>query len=77
MLGNFDIKYAWAVFKRRLPYFLVITTLFAAIAITVAYILPPVYQSSASMLVEPQQISTPRAPPRSIPTSRSRSSSSG
>lgn len=57
MLGNFDVKYAWAVFKRRMPYFLVITTLFAAIAITIAYILPPVYQSSASLLVEPQQIS--------------------
>jgi len=57
MLGNFDIKYAWAVFKRRLPYFLVITTVFAAIAITIAFILPPVYQSSASLLVEPQQIS--------------------
>lgn len=57
MLGNFDIKYAWAVFKRRMPYFLVITTLFAAIAITIAYILPPVYESSASLLVEPQQIS--------------------
>lgn len=57
MLGNFDIKYAWAVFKRRMPYFLVITTLFAAIAGTIAYVLPPVYQSSASILVEPQQIS--------------------
>jgi polysaccharide biosynthesis transport protein len=61
MLGNFDIKYAWAVFKRRLPYFLVITTIFAAIAITIAYILPPVYQSSASLLVEPQQISDAEA----------------
>jgi succinoglycan biosynthesis transport protein ExoP len=40
-----------------MPYFLVITTLFAAIAITIAYILPPVYESSASLLVEPQQIS--------------------
>ena len=64
MLGNFDIKYAWAVFKRRMPYFLVITTLFAAIAITIAYVLPPVYQSSASLLVEPQQISdAPAATP--------------
>ena len=61
MLGNFDIKYAWAVFKRRMPYFLVITTLFAAIAITIAYILPPVYQSSATILVEPQQISDAQA----------------
>ncbi len=57
MMAHFDVKYAWAVFKRRMPYFLVITTLFAAIAITIAYILPPVYESSASLLVEPQQIS--------------------
>jgi len=55
-MANLDIKYYWAVFRRRLPYFLVIATLVAAIGITVAYILPPVYQSSASMLAEPQQI---------------------
>ena len=55
-MANLDIKYYWAVFRRRLPYFLVIATLVAAIGITVAYILPPVYESSASMLAEPQQI---------------------
>ena len=26
-MGNLDIKYYWAVFMRRLPYFLVIVTL--------------------------------------------------
>ena len=55
-MANLDLKYYWAVFKRRLPYFLVILTLLAAIGITVASILPPVYQSSASLLAEPQQI---------------------
>jgi polysaccharide chain length determinant protein (PEP-CTERM system associated) len=55
-MGNLDVKYYWAVFKRRLPYFMVTLTLLAAVAITVAYILPPVYQSSASLLAEPQQI---------------------
>jgi succinoglycan biosynthesis transport protein ExoP len=56
-MGSLDLKYYWAVFKRRLPYFLVITTLVAAIGLTVAFILPPVYTSSASLLAEPQQIS--------------------
>jgi succinoglycan biosynthesis transport protein ExoP len=55
-MANLDIKYYWAVFKRRLPYFAVILTLLAAIGITVASILPPVYSSSASLLAEPQQI---------------------
>jgi len=55
-MANLDLKYYWAVFKRRLPYFLVIVTLLAAIGVTVASILPPVYSSSASLLAEPQQI---------------------
>ena len=78
-MANLDLKYYWAVFQRRLPYFLVIATLLAAIGITIASILPPVYQSSASLLAEPQQIpgSSPTPPPRSIRSSRSRSSSSG
>jgi len=49
-MANLDLKYYWAVFKRRLPYFLVIVTLLAAIGVTVASILPPVYSSSASLL---------------------------
>lgn len=53
---NLDLKFYWAVFLRRLPYFLVILAFLTAIGVTVAMILPPVYTSSASMLVEPQQI---------------------
>jgi polysaccharide biosynthesis transport protein len=55
-MGNFDVKYYWAVFLRRLPYFLVIATILTAVAVTLAFILPPSYRSQASMLVEPQQI---------------------
>src|SRR4051794_15515663 len=55
-MGNLDLKFYWAVFLRRLPYFLVIVAFLTAGAVTVATILPPVYTSSASMLVEPQQI---------------------
>ena len=55
-MGNFDLKFYWAVFLRRLPYFLVIAAFLITVAATVAAILPPVYRSSASMLVEPQQI---------------------
>jgi polysaccharide chain length determinant protein (PEP-CTERM system associated) len=55
-MANLDIKFYWAVFVRRLPYFLVIAVFLLAVAVTVAFILPPVYRSTASMLVEPQQI---------------------
>jgi polysaccharide chain length determinant protein (PEP-CTERM system associated) len=55
-MANLDLKYYWAVFRRRLPYFLVILTLLAAIGITVASILPPVYRSTATILVEAPQI---------------------
>ena len=55
-MGSIDIKFYWAVFLRRLPYFLVITAFLTAVAGTIAAILPPVYRSEASMLVEPQQI---------------------
>lgn len=55
-MDKLDLKFYWSVFLRRLPYFLVIATLVTVAAVTLASILPPVYRSSASMLVEPQQI---------------------
>ena len=55
-MDKLDLKFYWSVFLRRLPYFLVVLALLSAIGITVAMILPPVYRSAASMLVEPQQI---------------------
>ena len=55
-MGNLDLKFYWAVFLRRLPYFLVVAALLTAVAVTLAFVLPPKYRSQASMLVEPQQI---------------------
>ncbi len=55
-MGNLDLKFYLAVFLRRLPYFLVIAMFLSAIGVTLAWILPPVYRSEASMLIEPQQI---------------------
>ncbi|TPE48431.1 GumC family protein [Amaricoccus solimangrovi] len=54
---NLDLKFYWAVFLRRLPYFLVIAAFVSALGLTVAMLLPPTYTSSANILVEPQQFS--------------------
>jgi polysaccharide biosynthesis transport protein len=56
MLGNVDLKFYLSIFVRRLPYFLVIVAFLSAIGIAVASILPPVYRSTAAILVESQQI---------------------
>ena len=55
-MGNVDLKFYLSIFLRRLPYFIVIVALLSAIGIAVASILPPVYRSSASILVEAPQI---------------------
>lgn len=60
-MANLDLKFYWAVFLRRLPYFAVIVAFLTAIAVTVAMILPPSYISSANILVEPQQIADQNA----------------
>ncbi len=56
-MSDFDLKYFFAIFKRWLPILLVIWSLITGIAVAVALLLPPVYRSSASILVESQQIS--------------------
>ena len=55
-MQNLDLKFYLAIFLRRLPYFAVIAALVAVVGVTLAAILPPTFRSSASMLVEPQQI---------------------
>ena len=55
-MGNVDVKFYLSIFLRRLPYFIVIAAFLTAIGIAVASILPPVYRSSASILVEEPQI---------------------
>ncbi|MFQ8431895.1 GumC family protein [Amaricoccus sp. W119] len=54
---NLDLKFYWAVFLRRLPYFLVIVAFLSALGLTVAMLLPPAYTSTGNILVEPQQFS--------------------
>lgn len=56
MLGNVDLKFYLSIFLRRLPYFLVIAAFLTAVGVAVASILPPVYRSSATILVEAPQI---------------------
>jgi uncharacterized protein involved in exopolysaccharide biosynthesis len=56
MLGNVDLKFYLSIFLRRLPYFVVIAAFLTAIGIAVASILPPVYRSTATILVEAPQI---------------------
>ncbi|MEM6934577.1 MAG: Wzz/FepE/Etk N-terminal domain-containing protein, partial [Pseudomonadota bacterium] len=50
------LRELWSMFRRRLPILLVIGTIGASCSAFIAYILPPVYQSQARILVESQQI---------------------
>jgi uncharacterized protein involved in exopolysaccharide biosynthesis len=58
-----EIRFYFAVFVRRLHYFLVVFTLVSAASLTIAKILPPVYQSRARLLVESSQIPIELAAP--------------
>ena len=55
-MGQLDLKFYLSIFLRRLPYFLVIAAFISAIGIAVASILPPLFRSSATILVESPQI---------------------
>lgn len=63
-----NIGYYFSIFRRRSPYFMIIATLISAVAVTVAFTLPPAYESRMVLLVESPQIpeelaaSTVRAP---------------
>jgi len=63
-----NLGYYFSIFRRRSPYFMIVATLISAIAVTVAYTLPPAYESRMVLLVESPQIpeelasSTVRAP---------------
>ena len=49
---NFDFSFYFAVFLRRLHYFIIIFALVTAASIAAAYLLPAVYQTRAVLLVE-------------------------
>lgn len=54
---DIDFKYYLSIFWKRFPLFLMVWMLLASLGLVVAYILPPVYKSQASILVESQKIS--------------------
>lgn len=51
-----DIRYYLNLYKRKKFFILAVTLVLFAVAGTVAYLLPPVYESRATILVEEQQI---------------------
>lgn len=53
---NLDLSFYFAVFLRRLHYFIIIFTLVSAAAIAAAFLLPPVYRANSVLLVESSQI---------------------
>ena len=59
-----DFSFYFAVFLRRLHYFVIIAALVAAAALAAAFLLPPTYRAQARLLVESSQIPDPLAPPQ-------------
>lgn len=53
---NSELRFYLSVFSRRLPWFLAVAIMVSALGITVARVLPPVYQAHARLLVEAPQI---------------------
>lgn len=51
-----EVKYAFAIFLRRLPWFLVVAGGISTLAILTAISLPPAYVSQVRLLVESSQI---------------------
>lgn len=60
---NLDLSFYFAVFLRRLPYFIIITALVSAASIATAFLLPAVYKSQSLLLVESPQIPSELAAP--------------
>lgn len=51
-----DLNYYFSIFRRRFPYFLIVVTVLSALSVTVAFTLPPAYESRMVLLVESPQI---------------------
>ncbi|MCB1466298.1 MAG: hypothetical protein KDK08_03935 [Rhizobiaceae bacterium] len=56
------MSYYFSIFLRRLPWFLVVATILAAVSVTVALTLPPAYVSQMRLIVESPQIPEELAP---------------
>ena len=51
-----DFRFYFSIFLRRLPYFLVVSTVIGAASVIVAMTLPPAYVSQMTLIVESPQI---------------------
>ncbi len=60
---NLDLSFYFAVFLRRLHYFIIIFALVTAASLAAAFLLPAVYSASATMLVESSSIPGPLSAP--------------
>lgn len=60
---NLDLSFYFAVFLRRLHYFVIIFALVSAASIAAAFLLPAVYTANSVLLVESSQIPGPLAAP--------------
>lgn len=60
---NLDLSYYFAVFLRRIHYFILVFALVSAAAVAAAFLLPAVYTARATLIVEGSQIPGPLQPP--------------
>jgi polysaccharide biosynthesis transport protein len=57
-MTDMDLRFYYAIFLRRLPYFVPGVVAVMAVAIAIAYLMPPVYTASAKILLDAPQIAT-------------------
>lgn len=62
-MGDNDLRFYLSILTRRLPWILTIAGIVTGAGLIVAYLMPPTYQASARILVEPPQISSDLARP--------------
>ena len=60
---NLDLSFYFAVFLRRIHYFIIITAIVSAAAIAAAFLLPPSFQANSMLMVESSSIPGPLAAP--------------
>lgn len=60
---NLDLSFYFAVFLRRIHYFIIITAVISAAAIAAAFLLPPSYQATSLLMIESSSIPGPLSAP--------------
>lgn len=51
-----EFEYYWRIFRKHLPYIVILTALGTVVGLVIALALPPVYRSQATLIVESEQI---------------------